>query len=375
MRVIEQRLTLWAVLALVGAACGGGGSPAATEAAAVDESTATTTGEETEGEESLAEFFGWPTGDDPEAAQAQFEEQEARIQELVRACMVEQGFEYIPAVQPTGAAMAIDASSEEEWAAEQGFGITTWYGNEDFGQPMEESGWVDPNQEIVEAMSESEREAYYEALYGPPDQGEPQVDEETGETIYTMEGFGAGCMGQAQEEVYGNQNALWEEMQPELDEMWQRMQADPRIVEANEAWAACMADQGFQYATQQEMYESGLQDFQKRFEEIVGPNGGWADPFEGWSQEEIEAFVAEKTPEELEAFYAQAQEEVEAGIDQAALAALQQEERDLAVANYQCSLDMRDLWEDLSKEYEAAFIREHRDQLEEIRREQEGTGG
>lgn len=363
------------VVALAASACGGGGSTGESAGVAPDE-TATTgdTAPAAGDEETLADFFGWPTGDDPEAAQAEFEAQEARVQELVRACMVDQGFEYIPAVPPQGS-FAVMSDSEEEFVREQGFGITTWYGREDLNQPTEGTEWVDPNQAVVEAMSDSEREAYYEALYGPPDQGEPQVDEETGETIYMMEGFGAGCMGQAQEEAFGNQNALWEEMQPELDEMWQRITADPRMVEANETWSACMADRGFDYPTPEGMYETVYEDFQKRFEEIVGPNGGYADPFEGWSQQEIDAFFAEKTQEEIEAFFAQAQDEAEARIDQAALAALQQEERDLAVANHECSLDLRDLQTELSKEYEAEFIREHRAQLEEIRREQEGSGG
>lgn len=365
-------LTVLAGLTLTAAACGDGATTGDSSAGAdADSTTSTAAGAQ---DETLAAFFGWPTGDDPEAAQAEFEAQEARIQELVRTCMVEQGFEYIPVVQPQ-ANFAVMTDSEEEFVREQGFGITTWYGNEELNQPTEGSDWVDPNQEIVEAMSESERTAYYEALYGPPDQGEPQVDEETGETMYVMEGFGAGCMGQAQEEVYGNQNALWEEMQPEFDEMWQRMQADPRMVEANEAWAGCMTGRGFEYTTPDEMYQSIFEDFQKRFEAIVGPNGGYVDPMEGWSQEEIDSFFAEKSQEEIEAFFAQAQEESEARVDKDALAALQQEERDLAVANYECSQDLRDIQEELSKEYEAAFIREHREQLERIRQEQEGAGG
>ena len=36
--------------------------------------------------------------------------------------------------------------------------------------------------------------------------------------------------------------------------MWQRIEADPRIVEANEAWAVCMSEAGHEYADQGAMY-------------------------------------------------------------------------------------------------------------------------
>lgn len=352
------------VLALVLAACGGGA-----EAGPGDGAESATTVATTE-PESLASFFGFPSGDDPEAAQAFSVAQETRIQEAVRTCMAEQGFEYIPAVypQPDFATMEFD---QVEYARTQGFGITTWYGNEEqFTGP--EVDWVDPNQAVVEMMSESEREAYYEALHGPPNQGESQVDESTGETFYVQEGFGAGCYGEASEEIYGNQNRVYEEMSTELEDMYERLQADPRIAEANQAWAGCMADQGFTYESPDKMYESVYEDFQKRFDAIVGPNGGWVDPMEGWTQDEIDSFFAEKSQDEIEAFFAAAQEETQQNIDQDALAALQQEERDLAVANAECSTDLNDLYTELYKEYEARFITDHRSRLEEIRDAQGG---
>ena len=46
---------------------------------------------------------------------------------------------------------------------------------------------------------------------------------------------------------------------------------------------------------------------------------------------------------------------------------LQQEEIALAVADYECTKDLPDIWEEVSKEYEAEFIREHLELLEEIR--------
>jgi len=346
--------------------CGGetvGGDPDPTSDVPGSDDPTTTSDEP----ETLAEFFGWDRGDDPAAAQARYQEQEVRIQELIRSCMAEQGFEYIPATMPTpDFEVSFD---QEEYAREQGFGITTWYGNEDAFFGGEEPDWVDPNQEIVDAMSESERDAYYEALHGPPDFGTPEIDEESGETFYVSEGFGGGCWGAAAEEVYGAEGGqdIWEEFQPELEAMYERMQSDPRIVAANVEWSMCMADRGFDYESMDDMYMTIFDDFQKRLDEIVGPNGGFADPFEGWTEDEINVFFEEKTPEEVDAFFQQAQQDSMQDIDQEALAALQQEEIDLAVAAAGCSKDMDDLYMEISTEYEADFIAEHRAKLEALR--------
>jgi hypothetical protein len=360
---MAAKVTALLMVALVLAACGGDGASPTTDR----ETDVSVDGEKQP--ETLAAYFGWETGDDPEAAQARYQEQETQVQELIRQCMAGEGFEYIPVQYPTP---EFDRGfDEEEWVRTQGFGITTWFGNEE-EQGRFDSDWVDPNQEIVEAMSDSEREAYYEALYGPPDQGEPQMDPETGETYYVSEGWGGGCWGKASEEVYGQQNQGYEELAPELEQMWERIQNDPRIAEANQSWSACMAGKGFNFESEQKMHETIYEDFQKRFEEIVGPGGGYGDPFVGWSEEEIEAFFAEKSQDEIDAFFRAAQEEARADVDMVALAALQEEEIELAVANFECSRELRTLYEELNKEYEAAFIEEHRDQLEAIRQSREG---
>lgn len=363
-------------IALLTACGGGGGSAGSTE----DESGSSTTNsiEESEsgGEESLMDFFGG--GDDPEAAQAQYMDQESQRQELIRACMAEEGFDYTPVTPPEESFQAFGPDDEEDYVREQGFGITTWYGNEDqFSGP--EFEWEDPNQEMVEAMSESEQEAYYEALYGSEeDQMEgatTETDPETGEEYTVVPGFGAGCEGEASEEVYGDPaetEALWEELNPAMEELQERIQADPRVVEFNEEWSECMAEAGFDFEDQQQMYETIFEDFQQRFDEIVGPGGGFADPFEGWTEEEIQAFFEENTQDEIDAFMEQAQSEAQTDVDQEALEALQQEEIDLAVANFECGSDFSDLYQEVSADYEGEFIEEHRELLEQIRDAQGG---
>jgi hypothetical protein len=96
---------------------------------------------------------------------------------------------------------------------------------------------------------------------------------------------------------------------------------------------------------------------------------------QGWTQEEIDAFFQEKTQEEIDAFFAEAQEASQDNIDMEALAALQQEEIDMAVADYECRGDYWEVYQDVSEEYEADFIAENRAALEEIRELEQGARG
>ena len=173
-----RRGLLLSMTMLAVVACGGGGT-----------GTDSTTGESGSDGETLADFFGYGT-EDPEAQEAQYREQEARIQESIRQCMAEAGFEYLPVMPPEGAFAVGGDWDEEEYVKTHGFGITTWYGNEELDQAMAEE-WVDPNQETLEAMSESEATAWNEALYGTPEEQEAsqieRTDPETGE-VFPAEG-------------------------------------------------------------------------------------------------------------------------------------------------------------------------------------------
>lgn len=366
-REIRRTVVGCVILALLVVGCGepgagGGGGDA----------DAPTSGEP----ETLGDFFGWGN-EDPAAAEARWREEEARIQELIRVCMAEEGFEYLPVVPPDDAYVISGPEDEEERVRTEGFGITTWYGNEEQFDPGVE--WHDPNQEIIEAMTDSEIDAYYAALHGTEEEqmedATVEIDPETGEEMVMYEGFGAGCYGEASEEVYGSQNAsnaLWEELSPELEAMYERVQADPRIVELDTQWVACMAEAGFEFESRNKMHETIYDDFQKRVDEIVGVNGGYGDPFVGWTQDEIDAFFEEKTDDEINAFFEQAQAEAQADIDQEALTALQQEEIQLATADFECGQDHLEAWTEVSRDYETEFIAAHRQQLEQIRDAESG---
>src|SRR5690606_32533137 len=127
------------VLALVLVACGGSPSGDGSDTTTGQDSEAEgTSGEaeasssQSEGEaDTLAAFFGWDTGEDPAAMQAEFLDQEARIQEEIRQCMAEQGFDYQPVMPPEDRFGVVEEIDHEEWVRQYGFGISTYFGSEE----------------------------------------------------------------------------------------------------------------------------------------------------------------------------------------------------------------------------------------------------
>ena len=128
-----------------------------------------------------------------------------------------------------------------------------------------------------------------------------------------------------------------------------------------------MADRGFPYDSQEAMYAEVGEEFSKRLEEIVGMDNAAFDPFSGMSEEEIQEFGEGRSEEEIVDFFDQARQEAIAGIDQEALEALQQEERDIAVASFECGEELNETVMEVFREYEGDFVRENRDVLEPLR--------
>ena len=380
MRATSRWAIIVAVLAVVAVlvvlARTGGRDPAEDDSAAATTATSVTEPGTTEvpaeesgigddaGEDepdSLADILGFDF-DDPDSAAAFSAEMERRVQESIASCMAQEGFEYIPAVRTQGFGFSVQVQDEETYAREQGFGITTWFGREDVFLSSEDD-WVDPNSEIVMSLSDSEREAYNEVLYGEspafedggPGDGPGLVDDF----------FGSGCNGQAFEEVYGAWTRVFTELAPQFEDLQQRVQADPRFKEANEKWASCMADRGYPYDSREAMFEQVNEEFSRRLEEITG--GSLFDPFAEMSEEELEEFMAGRSEEEIADFVDLTRQDAMAGIDQDALEALQQEERDIAVASFECGSETDISIEEIFRDYEGDFVRENRDVLEGLR--------
>lgn len=229
-----------------------------------------------------------PGYDDPTALEALLREislasegQEAvmvdMVEERIAACMASEGFEYVPA--PMASTSVVDPADAGalpgtlEFAEQYGYGITTdpW----GFDEGSESVGTNDPNAAIIDAMSASEVEEYYAALYGSSTADEP-YDWRT-----------AGCAGAAQHEVYdtvegldsGEYVALREELVRVLS-----VASDPSLAPLVEDWAGCMSENGHPGFTEVEEPAAAIAQ-----ESASLP----AEELEGLTQREIEVATAD----------------------------------------------------------------------------------
>ncbi len=213
--------------------------------------------------------------DDEEFTQEKFDAENLKTEELVAECMVKEGFEYTPNTQ-NGGMVSMDSEDSEgpewgtvEFAKEYGYGIVNFPGREE--APGPDTEYVDPNQEYIDSLSESEQTAFYEALSGPGLSEEQWAElEESGEG-YSPELSEQGCYGKAQLEIQketGSAGDPWQD--PEFAELFEAMGAvgsevydvenlAPEMVAVNEEWAACMAPDFSEFTSPMEtemlMYE------------------------------------------------------------------------------------------------------------------------
>ena len=190
----------------------------------------------------LTEYMSAVYGDQNEEAYA---EQSRQVEELVSACMSEEGFEYIPVDQSQYMSFEGDDVDRdtEEWVAANGYGVNlTKEQQEEQNSSYEE--FVDPNQDYVTSLSESQATAYYEVLYGPG----PTEDQMGEDGSYEYSWEDSGCYGGAQHEINGEQAYDQEQFKPIFEAMntlYEDVSKDPRTKALDAQWASCMADAGF----------------------------------------------------------------------------------------------------------------------------------
>ncbi|MDF2846930.1 MAG: hypothetical protein K0R97_912 [Oerskovia sp.] len=316
MRRPSTRPTTITALSLTGmlllTACGGG-----TDTPSADEDSP------------LTAFYESISGDlDPEAQQKKWEEQNRKAEELTAACMVEQGFEYIP-VDQSGGMVTFDEEEHdpEKYAAEYGYGMTIYQ------EPTEEEqaemdSYVDPNQAYVEAMSETEMNAYYEALYGAMNSAEP---DENGE-LPQFAPEEMGCQGIAQNEASGGEQELWESEEmtaysEAITKLYEDVEKSPKLTEVAAKWSDCMAEAGLDHATPQAAMDYFMEASNALYDGETG---------EGPGEDE--------------------------------LTALQEEEKSTAVADYACQekVKYQDVHRTVQFELEKTFVDENKDLLDRV---------
>jgi hypothetical protein len=323
----------------------------------------------------ISEFLGFDDSGNPEANEARFIEEERARQEVIAECMREQGFEYSPVDPDQFVSFEEPGGLEwgsDEWVAKYGFGISTQRWSQDevgpdlVGHEYDDQGeqFEDPNQDYVESLSDSEREAYYAALSGDPENF-PAIDETLSEEEIEAqtEGFEwepSGCEGEAYDETgSGTANEFYQEYGDELDTMYERMQNDPRIVEAEQALSDCVADKGYDYTDMESVYETFEADLAEVDSGVTYPGQDLTeDDYSSMSEAELQDLFSEGVTFSDEAL--------------AKLAEIQEQEIAMAVAVNECGggfQNLQELFGEVVAEYEQEFLDEHEGELDEFRAE------
>ena len=330
------------VLALVASACGGGSSEAVASGAdseSTDSSSSANSGtsgsSDGEGESPLGDLLGLPITDD-EAMDDYFDDLGNQAEIKIAECMLAQGFEYqvVDYSALGGAATSVDFDSRE-YAVDYGFGVAS--------NPFEESfeafeSFKDPNQEYVQSLTPGEVDAYEMALSGSV--FDPDADfQEFGEP--------GGCQGDAFEEVFAF-GLVFGQFQDEFEAIEEAFEADARIVAATSGWGACMTEAGFRFSD----VDSAEADIRRRYNSIVDDPDAYDDDADlGGTEVTVGDDAAEDVfffgPGTLKPAFQQQ-------VDELAV-----EERAIATASWDCNGPLREIEDDVQREYEQRFVDEN----------------
>jgi hypothetical protein len=182
---------------------------------------------------------------------------QVKVEGLIRDCMKAQGFEYVP-VDPVAQRTGLTGQtgfSEDEFEKTYGYGITTLY--EQRRNPP-----ADPNTAIKNGLGPADQTAYVRALSGEFADATFAIAVDTGD--YSRLG---GCTRTATEAVFGGAQIL-QDLVAKLEELDQRVLADPRLQKAVAAWSDCVRAAGYDLANPDQVDVV----LQKRLDAIVGPS-------------------------------------------------------------------------------------------------------
>ena len=238
----------------------------------------------------------------PEEQEQFWAEQQRKIEEHVAQCMTEQGFEYVPN-NPVGPSRPMPIEDGEnkwrpddrDWVEKYGYGAVNnpWQEEGENPEPPmpEEPMPVDPNEEYINSLSEAEREAFYEALHGKPQ--EWVEGEEPPQWDWTQ----GGCYGAAQHEIVGE--SAWEQKENKpiieaIQKFYETVGNDPAFAQLDAEWSSCMTEKGFPgFSQQMDAQDSIYQLINKYWENIPEqPDGEW-DPKLGTVQDPEFAKIAD----------------------------------------------------------------------------------
>lgn len=174
---------------------------------------------------------GLPPHASEEERNRHYVQQQSAIEELIAACMAEQGFDFVPTVRATDAIESTAGEWEPDdrtWVAQYGYGISDYPGRTELNRKPEEAD--------REPMSEAEEQAFQEALHGSAADGATDWRDR-------------GCRGAAEHEVIGYQADLDTESRPiveAIDNFYsEQLQSDPAFAPLEAEWAGCMTEHDY----------------------------------------------------------------------------------------------------------------------------------
>lgn len=311
-------------------------------------------------------------GFDPNDRQAAQDEYVASAEELVRQCMADAGFEYIPNIPSFGPAFSrqleLSATiSQEQFTAEYGYGISTLT-ELDFA-----SEGVMAFVEILlgpapeEARSEGEQAAYELALSGRTIQGlsAEEAQEQAFDNPFQSEDGSCRSFGYdtADNTVGEKFDGLFTLLGDEFEAIEENVENDPRVRDLRTGWQTCMAGHGYAYESTQEIIDELIDadaDIRNKFQTSPEALGLFAAA----GQADLASMNQDDRFNWLESNGAFGGFAMVSGL-QAELDALIAFE--LAVAGHAADCGGEEEFLDVLAEYEQAFVEDHAEQLELIR--------
>jgi len=216
----------------------------------------------------------WGNNLTPEELALKFDAQNKRREELIAQCLTRAGFEYIPNPGTVGITNVSDnmwRPDDRDWVVQYGYGMTYSPWNDVVEAPVAENTYVDPNAAYLDSLSDSERDAFYVALYGPPNDGVPSGIVSDDGQIIDMEAFVElqGCWGKAQYQIDDGSRdraitstefaPLFDAMNKMHEDLWNN------VSEPEQDWAACMAGAGYPNLERQYEAQNLISDEQQEF--------------------------------------------------------------------------------------------------------------
>ena len=307
--------------------------------------------------------------------------QESMDRELaISTCMAKEGFEYVAYVPPSTTAfnfrdeVGVDPGTRE-WAERYGFGLTTFafpqsrvgdglVGYDD--RSVLESFRSNPNDAIVQALSDAEFDKYSQALHGDL----PVAIEDDDQTAVAGFAEPGGCVGEALTDPdIAATTRFRVAFAEEIDDLYERVTTDARVVSFYEELRTCVELEGYDFVEPADLVQEShpwRDDL-----EALQAEAGAIDPLADVDLAQVEAM----SETQLDAFIAEQIEASELGSKLTPellgrLENLQAEETGLAVAIFDCGgageTEAR-LRRDVLADLQTAFIAENEERLTEFR--------